>query len=142
MRLSETRTVPTTPREAFAFTADFSNIPKWDPGVASAVRLDAGPIGVGSEFDLEVKFGSTVSLMRYQITEHQPDYRVVLVGEGRRVKAVDEITFTPTEAGTRIDYMADIRFKGILRLATPLFRGTLGQIGVKAADGLAKALTP
>lgn len=140
MKLFESRLVDADQQTAFEYTADFSNIAEWDPGVDSSTRVDEGPVEVGSQFDLMVRFGSSVSRMRYRVTEFQPPYRVVVEGEGKRVTAVDEITFTPAGDKLRVDYTADIRFKGALRLASPLLRGTLRKIGVKAVDGLAGAL--
>src|SRR6476659_9042211 len=85
--------------ETFAYVADFANSQTWDPGVATAARLDAGAIGLGSRFRL----GSRVAPMDYRISVFEPTERVILVGAGSGVSAVDEIRFTRIETGTRID---------------------------------------
>ena len=68
--------------EAFAFVADFANAARWDPGVATSTRLDAGPVGVGSRYRLGIRMGGRVAPMEYRITTFEPSRRVVLVGSG------------------------------------------------------------
>ena len=42
--------VERAPDEVFAYLADFSNTPEWDPATVSCERLDAGPLRVGARF--------------------------------------------------------------------------------------------
>lgn len=141
--LTESRTVPTPRPEAFAYVADFSNIEEWDPGVASSKKTSSGELGVGSTFDLKVKFGSTEAPMTYTITDYQPNERVVLAGTGKRITAIDTIAFRDADdGGTVIDYEADLEFKGLLKLLAPFMGGRLDEIGRKAVDGMQEALTP
>jgi len=126
--------------QAFAFVADFANAERWDPGVASSVRTDDAPLGVGSRYRLGVRMGGRVAPMDYQVTAFEPGRRVVLAGTGRGVRAIDDIRFTPTDTGTRIDYVADIRLVGVLRPAGPFAAGALARIGQAARDGMERAL--
>lgn len=130
--------------EAFAFVADFSNAAHWDPGVASSARIDggagAGPVGAGSRFRLGVRMGGRVSPMDYQITTWDPPHRVVLTGAGSGVSAVDDIRFQATPSGTRIDYIADIRLRGLLRLLSPFAGGAFATIARNARQGMQRAL--
>jgi carbon monoxide dehydrogenase subunit G len=126
--------------EAFAFVADFANAAHWDPGVASAERIDAGPLGVGARYRLGVRMGGRVAPMDYEVTAFEPLRRVVLAGTGSGVEAEDEIVFEATPAGTRIDYTADIRLRGVMRLAGPFAGGALARIARDARDGMQRAL--
>lgn len=128
------------PEAAFAFVADFANSTHWDPGVASSDRIDAGPVGVGARYRLGVRLGGRIAPMDYRITVFEPSSRVVLVGEGSGVSAVDEIRFEPLGTGTRIDYTADIRLGGLLRLVQPLLGGQFAKIGRDALAGMRTAL--
>jgi carbon monoxide dehydrogenase subunit G len=128
------------PDPAFAFVADFANAMHWDPGVATSERIDAGPVGVGARYRLGVRLGGRVAPMEYRITVFEPSRRVVLAGEGSGVSAVDEIRFTPTGTGTRVDYTADIRLGGLLRLAQPFLGGQFARIGREALAGMQQAL--
>ena len=58
LRLHETRHVARPVAEVFAFTADFANAERWDPGVVSSRSIEDVPPGVGSKYELTVSFGS------------------------------------------------------------------------------------
>ena len=124
----------------FDFVADFSNAARWDPGVARSVRLDDGPIRRGSRFALEVRMGRGTAPMQYHIAALDRPTRVVLVGAGSGVDAVDEIVFEPTYFGTRVRYTADIRLRGLRRLAEPFLSRVFARIGRDAASGMRSAL--
>ncbi len=138
--LNEQLTTSLAPAQAFAFMADFANSVIWDPGVVSSVRIDDGPVGIGARYRLGVKMAGRTASMDYVVTAWEPDRRVVLEGSGSGVIAVDEIRFEPTPEGTRIHYTADIRFRGLLRLAAPLAGGAFARIARDARDGMQRAL--
>lgn len=126
--------------DTFAYVADFANAQTWDPGVATATRLDTGAVGLGSRFRLGVRLGGRVAPMDYRITVFEPPRRVVLVGSGSGVSAVDEIRFEPTETGTRVDYTADIRLGGVMRLVQPFLGRAFAALGRNAVDGMQRSL--
>jgi len=126
--------------QAFAFVADFANAERWDPGVASSVRTNPGPVGVGAQYRLGVRIGGRVAPMDYLVTAFDSPHRVVLTGRGSGIRAVDDITFTATPEGTLVDYTADIRLVGLLRLAGPLAGGALAGVGSRAREGMRLAL--
>ncbi len=126
--------------EAFAFVADFANSKDWDPGVATSSRIDDGPLGVGARFDLGVQMRGRVTPMEYEITTFDSPNRVVLTGSGSGVAAVDDIRFQSTEAGTDIEYIADIRLRGLMRLVEPFVGGAFAEIGRNARDGMQRKL--
>ena len=125
---------------AFVYLADFSHAAIWDPGTASAERLDDGPIRVGSRFALGVRMAGSVRPMTYRIVALEPDQKVVLTGEGSGVAATDTMTFTPTDTGTRIHYRADIRLLGWRRVLQPFVGGTFERIGREARAGMERTL--
>jgi len=126
--------------DAFAYVADFANSMHWDPGVATSERIDEGPVGLGARYRLGVRMRGRVAPMEYRITTFEAPRRVVLTGEGSGVSAVDEIRFEPAGTGTRIDYTADIRLAGLMRLAQPLLGGAFAKIARDALDGMQRAL--
>jgi NAD(P)-dependent dehydrogenase (short-subunit alcohol dehydrogenase family) len=125
---------------AFDYVADFANAQEWDPGVAFARRLDDGPIGPGTRYELGVRMGGRVAPMEYRITVFDRPTRVVLAGTGSNVEAVDDIRFERTAGGTAIDYTADIGLGGLLRLAQPFLGRAFERIGREAAAGMAQTL--
>ena len=131
----------TLPREAaFAYVADFARQSEWDPNTVSSKRIDDGEPGVGARFALEVKIGPRVAPMEYRITEYDPPRRVVLVGEGSGVWTEDQITFSETPEGTRVEYVADIRLRGLLGIVQPLLGRAFASIGKGAVAGMKEQL--
>jgi dehydrogenase/reductase SDR family member 12 len=126
--------------DTFDFVADFANSSRWDPGVESSERLNPGPLEVGARYRLGVRIGGRVAPMEYRVTTLEPPHRVVLTGEGSGVEAVDDIRFETTSAGTVVDYTADIRLVGLLRLLQPFLGRAFTAIGRNAADGMRRAL--
>ena len=127
--------------DAFAFIADFANASRWDPGVASAERIDGGgPTRVGAHYQLAIRIGNGVAPMEYRIVELDPASRVVLSGRGSGVVAVDDIRFEARDGRTHIDYIADIRLTGLRRLVAPFAGGTFARIARDARDGMQRTL--
>lgn len=139
-RLREQITTPTPLERAFAYTADFSNIQDWDPGVAESTQIGEGPVGQGTRFEVLLAFGARRIPTVYTITEFDRPNRVVLVGEGSALTAVDEITFEPRNGETVVTYTADLQWKGAMRFVAPLMGSILTQVGRNAVEGLAAAL--
>ncbi len=79
--------------ETFAFVADFANAMHWDPGVATSERLDEGPLRVGARYRLGIRMRGRIAPMEYRVSVLDPRRRVVLLGEGSGVSAVDDIRF-------------------------------------------------
>ena len=139
-RLHE-RIETTLPIEAaFDYVADFANAQEWDPGVATARRIDDGPVAIGARYDLGVRMGGRVAPMEYRVAELDRPRRVVLVGRGSNVDAVDDIRFERSAEGTVIDYTADIRLGGLLRFAQPFLGGSFAKIARDAAGGMERTL--
>lgn len=139
-RLYETLDTPLPIDEAFAYLADFANAREWDPGVATAERLDPGPVGLDARYLLGVRMRGRVAPMEYRITAYEPPSRVVFSGAGSNVSAVDEIRFEPVGGGTRIHYTADIRLGGWMRLVAPFAGGAFEKLAKDAVGGMQRAL--
>jgi len=138
--LQETLEVDRPLDEVFAFVGDFANTKEWDPGIADARMVTDGPIGIGTRYALDVVFNGRTLPMTYVVTEWDPPNRVVLKGEGSTLTAVDDIRFEATPTGTRIRYSADLRLKGLLKVAEPFLKGRIDETGRKAMAGMRRAL--
>ena len=139
-RLAEHLTTNLDREAAFRYVADFSRQAEWDPNTVSSRRIDAGQLGVGARFALEVRMGRKTVPMEYRITEYEAPRKVVLVGEGGGVWSQDVITFTDVPDGTRVDYGAEIRLGGLLGLAQPLLGPALTRIARGAVEGMQREL--
>lgn len=138
--VEESVTTPLTPAEVFDYIANFENIVEWDPGVTAAKKVDDEAAGPGSAYDLDLNYGGSDFTMRYTITEFERPTLVTLVGEGSRSTAVDRISFVPVENGTRVHYEADIRLRGLYRMAEPFLGKLFAKVGAGARDGLDRRL--
>lgn len=138
--LHEAIQIAQSPEEAFDAVADFSSAEGWDPGVLNAERVREGegdPSGIGARYRLTVSFRGSRSEMTYVTTEYVRPERVVLQGEGPRLTARDTIEFEATgDGGTRVVYEADLRLKGVAKLAEPLLKGAFDEMGKKALAGM------
>ncbi len=141
IRLQETIEVRRPIDEVFCYTANFGNAAQWDPGVVDSRKISPGPVGVGTEFDLRVRFGPRSIPMTYFVREYRRPNRVVLEGRGASIHALDDIKFTSTTGGTRITYKADISMLGVLGRAEPWLEKALDRVGKNAVRGLQAALT-
>lgn len=133
-------TVPTPIDEAFAFVADFSNLPEWDPGAVSSAQTEGDGPELGAVYDLQFSFAGSEMPLTYRITDIDPPHRVVIEGDGARVSARDEIRFEDADGGTRIRYVADLTLKGALRIAQPLFRPLFTRLESASREGMRSAL--
>ncbi len=138
--LRETIHTTLSPEAAFAYLSDFASSEEWDPGVATAERVGDGPIEVGTRYRLGVRIGGRVAPMEYRIVELDPPKRVVLVGSGSGVSAVDTIEFARSAGRTTVEYTADIRLQGLRRLVQPLLGGTFARIARDASAGMQREL--
>jgi carbon monoxide dehydrogenase subunit G len=139
-RLHEEIETPLPLDVAFPFVADFANSSRWDPGVESSERVDSGALEVGARFRLMVRMGGRFAPMEYRVSELEPMRRVVLTGSGSGVSAVDEILFERSGTGTHIDYTADIRLGGLLKLVQPFLGGSFRKIARDALAGMERTL--
>lgn len=127
--------------EVFAYLSDFSTTREWDPGVVTAERLTANGVKHGSEFSLVARFLGRDTQLTYRIVEYEPPRCVVFLGENATVISRDRITFEPAGTGTDISYDAELKLKGLLRLADPLLALAFKRVGDRALDGMRATLT-
>lgn len=138
--IQETVTTPRPRAEVFAYVADFSKVAEWDPGIASARRVE-GDGGVGTRYEVGASFTGRVVPMTYEVVEHVPPTRIVLRGRAATLDAVDDIRFADLEGGgTRVNYRADFTLKGPLRFFALPMRPLFARLGRKAIAGLGRAL--
>ena len=89
-------------------------------------RSDSGP---ASDSACDWAAGSRRWSTGSPSSSHRPG--VLLVGTGSGVSAVDDIRFEPLGGGTRIDYTADIRLGGLLRLVQPFLGRAFATLGAQ-----------
>lgn len=126
--------------EAFDYLSDFSTTQEWDPGVVRAARVDEGPVGNGSEFNLVASFMGRDNELTYGVVEYAPPTGVTFRGENATVVSLDRITLDRRGGGTTITYDADLRLKGVLRVLDPVLGLAFRRVGDRALAGLSRTL--
>lgn len=120
--------------------ADFSNAAQWDPGVTAAHRIDAGEVGLGSEFDVTVPFGGRAKTLRYRITTFEPGRRVTFTAATLMLRSVDTLTFAARPVGCDMTYDAELGLTGLAVIANPLLALAFRRIGNRARGSLRHVL--
>lgn len=137
IRLDETITVERPLHEVFAYISEFSRIEEWDPAVARGQRLTEGPLGVGSEFRIDMKAGFS---LRYTVIEWERDRRLLMTVDSKPFTAREEIFFTRSAAGTQVRYVATFEFVAPLARILNAFPGLMDRVGKSAMAGMRRAL--
>jgi carbon monoxide dehydrogenase subunit G len=133
---------PVTAARAFAFLEDFTGTAAWDPGVVAARRIDAGPVRVGSVFELDLAFGRRALPLRYTVVEHRAPQRLVLEALGSWYRGRDEVSVTDDGDGrSTVRWDATFALRGPLALLDPLLARGFDRVAALAVEGLAAALT-
>jgi carbon monoxide dehydrogenase subunit G len=141
MRYRREIEVTAAPDATFAYLSDFANTAEWDPGIAEARRLTPPPTAVGSRFEIIALFRGRHQRFEYVVTELSDGSRIALRGDGEKACSDDVISVAASGSGTRVTYEADLRLKGLYRVAEPFLRSTFRRMGDDALDGLASRLS-
>lgn len=132
MRFVETFEIAPSPEAAFAYAADFRNLPEWDSSVRAAELLTAGPIGIDSRFRVTLTFLGMPAVLEYTVVEWQAPERAVLRAENALSTATDEIRVRTDAAGTHLEWRAEITFAFPISLLDPLLAAAFSS-SVRAA---------
>ncbi|MEL7210784.1 MAG: SRPBCC family protein, partial [Actinomycetota bacterium] len=100
------------------------------------VQVEGEGGGPDAVFDVTL----TGMTLRYETRAHRPPEEVLLVAEGSFLVSEDTITVADRSDGCTVTYDADLRLKGLARVADPLLGLAFGRIGDRAADGLRAVL--
>jgi dehydrogenase/reductase SDR family protein 12 len=138
--LHETIEVERPVVEAFDYIADFRSTTQWDSTADSARKLTHGPVSVGTRFEVICRHPLGRVTLQYTLTRYEPGQLLALHGSSRFFDVDDEIRFTETAAGTRIDYRADFTFRQPLKYFSAKFRAGLERMGRASVQGLKQAL--
>ncbi len=126
--------------DVFAYLASFDNTRHWDPSVISATAETVGPPAMGSVYELTLQLGRGTETLRYEIVEISAPHRVVLEANGSRFFSRDEIEVDTDATGTIVRYTAELRFKGLWKVAGPFASRALNAAGDAAINGLIREL--
>jgi uncharacterized membrane protein len=112
--------------EVFDFCADESNEPRYNPRMTHAEQTSSGAIGLGSQFQAEMRtMGRKVS-MTIEWTAYERPRRLA---SWTRLSGMDirgDLRFEPVTGGTRMRWAWDLEPHGGVKLMGPMLR-TIGR---------------
>jgi NAD(P)-dependent dehydrogenase (short-subunit alcohol dehydrogenase family) len=138
--LHETIEVNRTAADAFAYVSDFTTTVEWDATARAARKLTAGPVRVGTEFEVVCALPVGSVTLLYTVEKLEPNKRVELHGRSRFFSVHDTITFAATDKGTLLDYTAEFDFKPWIAPLAALSAEGLKRMGTQSVEGLRVAL--
>ncbi|SEP53939.1 SRPBCC family protein [Amycolatopsis saalfeldensis] len=121
------------------YLRDFAQTEHWDPGTLSCVRLDEGPVQVGSRWRNVSRFRGKETELIYELVRSEPE-RLVFVGKNKTATSTDDLSFSSSPDGGVITYRATIVFHGLAKLAGPFLKREFEKLGDAVVEAMPKAL--
>ncbi|GLY29753.1 SRPBCC family protein [Kineosporia sp. NBRC 101731] len=137
--VSRTFSVEPAPDVVVAYLADFGHAQEWDPGTVRCVRVDAGPVQVGSQWRNTSKIAGISTELLYTL-EHLSPTRVVHVGRNDTATSTETIEVAPEGTGSSITYTNEVIFNGMAKVASPLAKVIFEKLAGETVERLTGAL--
>ncbi|HEU4947589.1 MAG TPA: SRPBCC family protein [Kribbella sp.] len=106
--------------QVFDFVADERNEPKYNRRMTHAAMVTAGPVGKGTRWAATVGSRGRSFDMAIDVTGYDRPRRLESTTMMSTAEIRGGVTFEPVPEGTRLRWSWDTRFKGILKLLTPV----------------------
>lgn len=107
--------------EVFDFVADERNEPAYNPQMRSVGKATPGAIGVGTRWQVVMSSGKRATPFEVEVTEYTRPSRLGSTTRMATAVISGALTFVPAADGTLLSWSWDLRPKGMLKLAGPLF---------------------
>lgn len=137
--VSRTFTVNATPDKVVEYLSDFSHAKEWDPGTEKCVRVDDGPVKVGSSWHNESKIAGVSTELTYTLKTLTAD-TIVLVGENKTATSTETMEVKPVGAGTELTYTNEIELHGAAKIGAPAMKLVFEKVGVDTEKQLTEVL--
>ena len=139
IRVETSTTIDRPVEDVARYLADIERMTEWTDMTVSR-RLTDGPLRDGSRAYAEVAMGPVKFGWTYQVSDLEPIGGFTYKTVSRSALGMDgHLRLTPlTSNRTRVDYLVEVRTRGLLRLLEPLFRGEIAR-GESAEIGRLKA---
>jgi hypothetical protein len=108
------------PVEVFELLGDPTRDAEWAGPVVAVEALTPGPTGVGSRFRQTSRTLGIHFPMLLEVIEYAPNRRIALKSVGGTVAYRGDRRFYPTDIGTRVTFIGNLRLPRALRLVEPL----------------------
>jgi uncharacterized membrane protein len=107
--------------EVFAYVADFSKLPLYDPYVTSIEKTSPGPVGVGSTWRHQRAQGRRTIDAPIEMTAYEPNRRLAIASGSKGFDVRSTQTFVALDDGsTEVVEVLEMRLSGLARLFEPI----------------------
>lgn len=130
MPLKLKRTVMTSwdADSVFRYLLDFEHAEEWDAGTLACERVE-GDGGVGTRYRNISRFLGRETTLDYEVERIVPGRHFVLIGGNKTVVSKDTVVVTPsTTGGTEVEYRAEMSFRGLAAMISPLLMPFLNRL--------------
>lgn len=107
-------------QEVFAFVSDHSNDRLWKPFVTESRQISAGPIGVGTRFEIVTVAWGYRRSGEVEVLEIEPHHWYVYRANDRIFPFVGRLTFSAVPSGTQLQGNVEFQARGFWKLLSPL----------------------
>jgi Polyketide cyclase / dehydrase and lipid transport len=107
-------------KEVFAFVSDHSNDNLWKPFVTESRQISAGPIGVGTRFEIVTVAWGYRRSGEVEVLEYEPQSLYVYRANDKLLPFIAQLTFAPVPSGTAICGQVKFQAHGMWKLLSPL----------------------
>jgi uncharacterized membrane protein len=139
IRVETSATIDRPVEDVARYVAEIERMTEWTDMTVSR-RLTEGPIRDGSKAYAEVAMGPLKLGWTYQVKDLEPAGGFSFMTVSRSALGMDgQFRLTPLAPDqTKVDYLVEVRTRGLLRLLEPLFRAEIAR-GEAAEIGRLKA---
>lgn len=116
MRITESIAIRRHPEDVFPWISDPERAMRWQPSVAGGEILDETPERVGTTFRERIEEGGKGTELEGEITAYEQNRLIGFHLEGQYNVVNVSFLLESHDGGTRVNYDADVRFKGVTRL--------------------------
>ena len=106
--------------EVFAFVADQTNEPSYNPRMVRAEKITPGPIGKGTRFRSAVTSMGRTAEMLIEFTSYEPPTLLASTTTMHQLDIDYMLTFAPDGSKTRMRWSGQVRPKGAYKVMSPL----------------------
>jgi hypothetical protein len=108
-------------QQVFAYVTDHANDKYWKPFVTESRQISAGPIGVGTRFEIATLAWNYRRAGEVEILEYKPHSYYVYQAHDKIYPFIARLWFSESASGTEIRGQVEFQTKGLWKALTPLF---------------------
>ena len=106
-------------QEVFAYVTDHANDKYWKPFVTESKQISAGPIGVGTLFEVVIVTLKRRIADQVEVLEYEPYHWYVYRSNSQLFAFTGQLSFSTVVSGTHIQGHVNFHAQGLWKLFTP-----------------------